>query len=388
MRRVRVTIAAAVCALTACSATPPRPSADASAQNPAVPLAPTSEAVKAAPGETFGPGPEREAPGETPEPQPAPEREAPGETPEPKPAPGENPESERPAKPDEPPAEENVLETTRRYTRSTTEWLARGVDSWFGDQPFYASGGGVRDGRLTIAMLKQQDEGFQGRVRFNARIRLPNAERQAYFFVGRDNDREVVSDTPGALTRSQRLQTETPQEQSFFTGLGFSLVDAVDLRLGFHGIKPYAQARYRQPWKPTEIDLFEFRQTFFWDTSDRLGSTTAFSYEHGFSSTLALRWLTGMTITQKTDSFDWSSTLGTYKTYGEERTSALEFVVSGRLDTGIAFGEYGLQTKWQQRLYREWLLGEFLVGYYWPRPDRAFERARRWALGFTATMKF
>ncbi|HUL64868.1 MAG TPA: hypothetical protein VLW55_09650 [Burkholderiaceae bacterium] len=225
-------------------------------------------------------------------------------------------------------------------------------------------------------------------MRFNARIRLPNVERQAYFFVGRDNEREVVSDTPGALTRSQRLQTETPAEQSFFTGLGLSLVDAVDLRLGFHGIKPYAQARYRQPWKPTEIDLFEFRQTFFWDMNDRLGSTTAFSYEHGFSSSLALRWLTGMTITQKTDSFDWSSTLGTYKTYGEERTSALEFVVSGRLDSGIAFGEYGLQTKWQQRLYRDWLLGEFLVGYFWPRADRAFERAHHWALGFTATMKF
>ena len=303
-------------------------------------------------------------------------------------APGENPQPERPAKPDEPPAEETVLETTRRLTRATTDWLAREVDSWFGNEPFYAAGGGVRDGRLSLALLKQQGQGFQGRLRFNARIRLPNVERQAYFFVGRDNTNEVVSDTPGALTRQQRLQSETPAEQSFFTGLGVSLADAIDLRLGFHGIKPYAQARYRQPWKPTEIDLLEFRQTFFADTTDRLGSTTAFSYEHGFSSSLALRWLTGMTITQKTDRFDWSSTVGTYKTYGEQRASSLEFVVSGELASGIAFGEFGLQTKWQQLLYRDWLLGEFLVGYFWPRPDRAFERQHRWALGVTATMKF
>jgi hypothetical protein len=387
MRRVRVTIAAAVCALTACSAAPSRPSAEAQAQKPAVPVTPEPEAARAAPAEAFGAGQEKKALGETRESEPA--REAPGETPGPGGvAPGENPEPERPAKPDEPPSEENVLDTTRRLTRSTTEWLAREVDSWFGNEPFYAAGGGVRDGRLTFAMLKQQGEGFEGRLRFNARIRLPNAESKAYFFVGRDNTNETVSDTPGALTRQQRLQTETPAEQSFFTGLGVSLADAVDLRLGFHGIKPYAQARYRQPWRPTYIDLLEFRQTFFWDTSDRLGSTTAFSYEHGFSSTLALRWLTGMTITQKTDRFDWSSTVGTYKTYGEQRASSLEFVVSGELASGIAFGEYGVQTKWQQLLYRDWLLGEFLVGYFWPRPDRAFERQHHWALGFTATMRF
>ena len=38
------------------------------------------------------------------------------------------------------PPESPVLESTRQSVRSTTEWLARGVDSWFGDKPF-AEGG-------------------------------------------------------------------------------------------------------------------------------------------------------------------------------------------------------------------------------------------------------
>src|ERR1700741_735960 len=110
---------------------------------------------------------------------------------------------------------DNVLENTRQTVRSTTDWLARGVDSWFGDQPF-DEGGEVRDGRLSVGLFKRKDESLDARVRFNVRLRLPNAERRAYLFVGRDNEREVVSDTPGALTRQERLQTEARDDRSFF----------------------------------------------------------------------------------------------------------------------------------------------------------------------------
>jgi len=282
---------------------------------------------------------------------------------------------------------DNVLENTRETVRSSTVWLARGVDSWFGDRPFDA-GTQLRDGRLSVGLSKRQEESLDARVRFNARVRLPNLEQRAYFFVGRDNEREVTADTPGAFSRQDRLLAETPQDLSFFTGFGLSVLETIDLRLGFSGIKPYAQARYRQPWTLSRNDLIEFRQTFFWRLSDRFGSTTVLSYEHALAADLAIRWLTGVTITQKTDAFDWSSVVGAYKTYGGQRLLSLELSTSGRLDSGVTVGEYGFQTKWQQPVYREWLLGEFQVGYFWPRPDVAFERVGRWALGFTATMRF
>ena len=317
--------------------------------------------------------------------------------PEPEPEPQNTPEEPNPDHEDAPgestlqlpPPEstDNVLESTRRSVRSSTEWLARGVDSWFGDKPF-EEGGEVKDGRLTLGFFKRQAESIDTRLRFNARIRLPNVERRAYFFVGRDNEREVVADTPGAFSRQDRLLTETREDRSFFTGLGLSLREAIDLRIGFHGIKPYAQARYHQPWAVTESDLVEFRQTFFWRLKDRLGSTTALSYEHALSPSLALRWLTAATITQKSHEFDWSSIVGAYKSFGDPRLLSLELIWSGRWGDPVRIAEYGVQAKWQQAVYRDWLLGELLVGYFWPRTDLESERTRRWALGYTLTMRF
>src|SRR5262249_29183817 len=162
---------------------------------------------------------------------------------------------------------------------------------------------------------------------------------RAYLFVGRDNEREVVEDTPGAFSRQDRLLAETRDDRSFFTGLGYSLLDSVDLRLGFHGIRPYAQARYRQPLTPNESALVEFRQTFFWRVSDHFGTTTAISYEHALAPDLALRWLTASTGTQKTRQFDWSSIFGGYKSYGDQKLLSLELISTGRLSGGVTVGE-------------------------------------------------
>jgi hypothetical protein len=287
-----------------------------------------------------------------------------------------------------PPTEpETVIDATRRGVRSTAEWLASGVDSWFGAEPF--EGGRVTDGRLSIAAAKRQAESIDYKVRLHARLRLPNLRRRsAYLFIGSDNEREAVADTPGALSRQDRLLAERPEDRSFFAGLGVALRDVLELRLGFRGIKPYAQARYRKPWNPSPNDLIEFRQTFFWKLSDRFGSTTALSYEHAFSRTTALRWVTATTITQKSNLFDYSSIVGVYKSYGGQRLSSLEAIAAGRENTGTTISEHGVQVKWLQPVYKDWLLGEVAVGQFWPRMDPSMGRVRRWALGGVLTMRF
>ena len=282
---------------------------------------------------------------------------------------------------------DNVLENTRETVRSSTAWLARGVDSWFGDKPF-EQGGKVSDGRLSLGVSRRAGEKPDTRLRFDARIRLPNVEEHTYLFIGRDNDEKVVVDTPEALSREERLRAERPDESSFFAGFGLALREVVDLRIGFHGVKPYAQARYRQPWTLGARDLAEFRQTFFLKINDRFGSTTALSYEHTVSSSLAVRWLSAATITQRTKKFDWSSILGGYKTYSGLRLLSLEAVVTGSQVTGVAVSDYGVQTKWVQPVYRDWLLGEVVVGYFWPRLDAASERVGTWAFGGVLTMRF
>lgn len=281
-----------------------------------------------------------------------------------------------------------LWESARSSVRSTAEWLATGVDSWFGDRPF-KDGGQVTDGRMSVNLLKRQDEGLDLNVRFNARFRLPNLENNAYLYFGRDNERELVADTPGAFSRQQRLLKETSANQAFFAGFGFALQESVDFRLGFRGgLKPYAQVRYRHPWELSPVDLLEFRQTLFWSLADHLGATTALSYSHVVSPTLVARWLTVATITQESKKLEWSSIVGGYQSFGAQRLLSLEALASGETKSGLGLSDYGLQTKWEQPVYKDWLQGEILIGHFWPRKDPLLPRGRAWALGAGLKMQF
>jgi hypothetical protein len=283
---------------------------------------------------------------------------------------------------------ETVFEPTRRSVRSGTEWLARGVDSWFGDKPF-SEGGKVSDGRLSLFLLTRQHEKADVSLRFNARVWLPNLEDRAYLFLGRDDEREAVTDQPNALSRQQRLLKENSADTSFFAGLGFALHDAVQFRIGFHGgLKPYAHARYSQAWQLGGADRVDFRETLFWTPDDHIGSTTALSYEHAASSTLVLRWLNATTITQDSKKFEWSSSLGAYQSFGNQQLLSLEVLSSGLQGSGVPVTDIGGQVKWEQPVHKDWLLGEILVGHFWPRPDALTARTRAWAVGAGLKMKF
>ena len=281
-----------------------------------------------------------------------------------------------------------VLESTRRAVRAATVWLARGVDSWFGDQPF-DEGGEVSDGRLSLHLWNRQGEDPDANLRFSARMRLPNVERQAYLFVGRDDPREVVKDKPDEFSREQLLLRQEAADPSFFAGFGLTMFDLVDFRLGFRGgLKPYAQARYRQSWQLSEVDLIEFRETVFWAVDDRLGSTTTASYSHAFSPTLAGRWLNSATITQESRAFEWSSIFGAYQSLGAQRLLSFEAIFSGEQDSEVPVSDYGLQLKWEQPIHEDWLIGEIIVGHFWPRDTPQGARGREWALGGGLKLRF
>jgi hypothetical protein len=281
-----------------------------------------------------------------------------------------------------------MIEATQTSVRESAIWMARGVDSWFGDQPF-TEDGAVRDGRLGLNLRYRQDEGFSVDLRFNARFTLPNLETLGYVFVGRDNPREIIADVPGAFTGADRLTPAPDENLSFFAGFGRALNEAVDLRLGFRGgLKPYAQARYRKPWAFGPDDRLEFRQTVFWSADDRLGATAAVSAEHDLSPILVARWLTAATVTQEEPDLGWQSRLSLHRAFGPERWLSGELLLSGRRNMGVDVKDVGVQLRWEQPLHQDKLLGEFIVGHFWPRPEASEPRGRAWAAGLSLKLKF
>ena len=303
----------------------------------------------------------------------------------------------QPARP-APPAEHELLsepaiqamETTRRGTRDATDWLARRVDSWFGDRPF-EQGGKVTEGRLALELFHRSDQQIKLDVRFSAQFKLPNVERYAYLFIGRDDPRAVIQDTPDAFSRRQQLQASRPGDRSVLAGLGLVLPQGVGLRLGVGaGLKPYVQARYSKPWTLAPGQQLDFRETLFWTAADQFGSTTALTYGYTLSPTVVLRWLNAATITQQTKNFEWSSGLGVYRAFPQQRLLSLEALLSGtgRSGLGVGASDYGLLAKWEQPLHQDWLLGEILAGHFWPRPDAQSPRGKAWALGANLKMHF
>ena len=293
-----------------------------------------------------------------------------------------------PAESAAPPQAAQIIETARASVRATTIWLARGVDSWFGDRPF-EDGGKVSNGQFDISVLQRQGESADWGLRINARFALPNIDRLGYVFVGRDNEREIITDRPGALSRRDQLQVGRPQDNKFFAGLGRTLDDRFDLRVGVRGaFKPYAQVRFHQHWQLGASDQADFRQTLFWTADDRLGSTTAVSFDHTLSPNLGLRWLAATTVTQALPKFVWASSLGAYQSFGDQRLLSLETLVNGQQGSGVDALDYGVQARWEQPVHQDWLLGGIVVGHFWPRPDAQIARRGAWALGANLKMRF
>lgn len=285
--------------------------------------------------------------------------------------------------------DENVFDTTRRSVRSTTEWLANGVDGLFGDRPF-ADGGSVTDGELNPRFLFRQFEKPEFGLRFDARVRLPNIEDHTYLFLGRDDPRAVITDSPGALTRAQQLLRDDAVDHAFFAGLGVRLLsDAAQLRVGLrNGWKPWVQARFVQGWQVAPSDGIDFRETVFWTHDDRFGSTTVLSWTHALSPRLAARAIAAATITQHVPVFARSSGLGLFQEFGEQRLLSLEALYSSTQPSGIAIPSYGAQAKWAQPVRGDWLIGECIVGHFWSPKEPAVNHRTAWALGLGLTMRF
>ena len=284
--------------------------------------------------------------------------------------------------------EQDLLEQSRTQVRGFSVWLGETVNDWFGDRPF-EDGGKVTHGRLGLRNLWRQDEGWDTNVRFRARFDLPNLREKAYVFIGRQNERELLTDQSEAFTREQLLLEERRKEdQTGFAGVGLALRKNLDFRVGVRGgMKFYTQARYRKQWALSAQDRIEFRETIFWNNKDKFGSTTALDYEHAFTPTLSLHWQNATTISEKTDDFAWGSSLGLFRRYGDDRMLSGEMVVTGETGAKENIDEYGVRMKWTQPVYRDWLIGEFIVGHYWPqREDR--ERDRSWAAGVNLEMRF
>ena len=281
------------------------------------------------------------------------------------------------------------LHDSRDHLRDFFEAVGRTVDGWFGDVPPEPTRRLV-NGRLSLNTLWRRDDGLRTGLDFRGKFDLPNLKNKAYLYFGQANEREVVTDQPDEFSRRQRLLAEQEDEDhTFFAGLGYALRENIDLRGGVRGpLRPFVQARFVKQWYPAESDEIEFRETLFWEAKEGFGLTTALNYHHEFTRRLEFRWRNSATLSQSTDALAWQSSVGLYLHLGGPRQLSLEGLINGETGSTLPVTEYGVRGIYRKAIYEDWLLGEFIVGHFWPRDEDAAERDKSWAAGIGVEMLF
>ncbi len=275
-----------------------------------------------------------------------------------------------------------LIDDAHRKLYETLCGAALWFDGLFGERnnATIASARGV-SGRLEISGLSSEYEGSKFRARGHVRFDFPNLDKRWNAFIGRDEPDDFIRDrTEGLALRSQFINFA--DENRWLAGLGYSLPGTYKQRTDFRiggklGSEPeiFVQGRFRRNWFINDRNLFHFRETGFWTNRDGFGATTSFDFDHVVKRTMLLRWGSIGTVSEATDGLEWRSALLLYQSLHNAKALAYEVFIRGESAWEVPLKEWGVRGVYRQPLLRrDWLAGEFVLGYSWPRFELEDER--------------
>ena len=277
------------------------------------------------------------------------------------------------------------------------EWLCRatlGVDGWFGDERNIENAR-ASSGRIESSFLNSDYEGSRFRTRASVRVELPNLDRRIHAFLDRDDQEAFIEDrTEGLAQRSQFINVET--NEGWLAGLGYGLPGNYKARTDFRvggklGNEPkiFVQGRHRRNIIVDRRNIWRLRETLFWENREGFGSTTSVDYDFIVNRLLLFRWASIGTITEETKGFEYRTAFMLYHDLPGHRAVAYDLFLRGWTEAETDIREYGGRVIYRQSLARRnWLDGEIVIGYSWPREKAAEERKGSLTLGLGFAMRF
>lgn len=269
--------------------------------------------------------------------------------------------------------DDTMLERVRRRLTVTACASSAWLDSLFGNQLNYDE---YREtyGSVSVGTLWSDYDGFDPRLRFRARLQLPQWDRRISAFAGRVGEDEYITDTEGDFDALPTREFGEPEDESVLVGLGYSSpkrtgndFDAgVGVRLDLP-LDPYAQARYEIVRTFAERYVFRARETVFWRNSEGLGSTTRFNIDRALSDRLLLRFNNVGRFTEETTGLEWISEVSLFQSLGTRTGLAWQTYLSGVTDNEVPLTRYGARLIMRRQLHIDWLFLELRGGVSWPR---------------------
>jgi hypothetical protein len=249
---------------------------------------------------------------------------------------------------------------------------ARAVDGWFGpqatDETYYRQ----TSGSMAPALLWDEYDGFQPKLRFNVDLPLPRMNQRYHAFIGRVNRDEYVTERdissgafPNQIGRVEDDQTlfgiayRSPKEGPHF--------DAdVGIRLRFP-VDPFVKGSYVFEHGKDEGTRLSFRETAFWQNSEGLGFTSRFDAERIVDLKWMLRGTISATISEESEGVRGYTALTAIRGFANRRAIAAQLFSQGEMDADVPLEDYGVKLAYRRSVSRDWLILEVRTSVTWPR---------------------
>jgi hypothetical protein len=315
--------------------------------------------------------------------QPPPSRQA---VPNPPPSPSES---------DHPLTDDQWIDRAQEGLYDMVWKSAMHVDRWFGSNEPPAAYQQGASGSITPALLWDQFHGFQPKLRFRVDMPLPQLDERFNAFIGRASREEVVEESrpySGALPR----QFGRVDEEQTLAGISYrtppkqgSRFDAdAGVRLQFP-LDPYIRGSYIWERGQTTSGLLSFRETVFWQNSQRAGVTSRVDLERLFLRDLwLLRWTTSASYSERSLGIYGYTDLMALRGLPNRRALAFDAFFDGESDNPVPVHEYGFKTAYRQAVWRDWLVMEVRSSLTWPREHLDQQRKASWGVGLGFEMFF
>lgn len=288
----------------------------------------------------------------------------------------------------------SVLQRVRRGLTVTACASSAWLDGLFGDQIYYDDYHATH-GTVTVGGLWSDYDGFDPRLRFRARLQLPQWDERISAFAGRVGEDDYISDTENDFQALPSRQFGTLEDESVLVGLGYSKPDRTgndfDLGVGVRvdwPLDPYARARYEIVRPFAERYVFTARETVFWQNTEGFGTTTRINFDRVFSDRYLLRWSNLGKYTEETIGLEWYTQLTLFQSIGQRTGLAWQAQVEGATDNEVQLTRHAVRLIMRRQLTPDWLILELRGGVGWPRRKLSEERDASPEIGIAVEMQF
>jgi hypothetical protein len=274
-----------------------------------------------------------------------------------------------------------------------TVWRsAMHMDGWFGggnDEAIYQH----TSGSIAPALLWDKFDGLTPRLRFDVDVPLPHLNSRLHAFVGRVNRDEYVTERSPASGAFAKQYGPLEEDETLF-GIRYREPRQggnweADAGIRFRSpLDPFVKGSYRFLRGASETTLYNFRETVFWQNSEKFGFTSRIDIERIFRDAWLVRWTGSGTISQKTEGVKGYTGLSIFRGLPNRRAIAAEIFTTGEFDAPVPTGNYGVKVAYRRSVARDWLVMETRVSCTFPREELSQDRFANWGVGIGFEMFF